>query len=512
MTAVLPPPPPRTDRRRALDGFARVLRAEWTKFRTVRGWVIGIAVAALVTVLIGILATAGPTLNHRPDAIPRGPDGRAVNDAFYFVHRTLRGDGSITVPVTSLTGMISAGPDMRRGVEPWAKAGIIVKDGLRPGSHYAAIMVTGGHGVRMQHDYVHDTAAPRAVASARWLRLVRSGETVTGYGSADGARWTRVGSVRLPGLATEVRAGAFVASPMDMAPTSHGATFDPAVATATFGTAVLTGGWTPGAWKGGQVGSAGTSGSYTDTLHGGFTESGRGLTVTGAGDIAPIVGGPALGTGYAVENLLVGAFAGILLTAVVGALFASAEYRRGLIRLTFAASPRRGRVLAAKALVIGLSAFLTGLVAAAVAIPLATMRARGHGFFVLPASAWTQARVVAGTALLFAVASVLALAVATLIRRGAAAVTIIVAVLVLPYVLATGGMLPDGPSAWLLRVTPAAGFAIQQTLVRYPQVDTVYTPSSGYFPLPPWAGFAVLCAYTAVALAAAAHLLRRRDA
>ena len=39
--------------RRAADGFGRLLRAEWTKFRTVRGWVIGIVVAALVTVGLG---------------------------------------------------------------------------------------------------------------------------------------------------------------------------------------------------------------------------------------------------------------------------------------------------------------------------------------------------------------------------------------------------------------------------------------------------------------------------
>ena len=28
------------------DGFAQLLRAEWTKFRTVRGWVLGMVVAA----------------------------------------------------------------------------------------------------------------------------------------------------------------------------------------------------------------------------------------------------------------------------------------------------------------------------------------------------------------------------------------------------------------------------------------------------------------------------------
>ena len=39
-----------------------------------------------------------------------------------------------------------------------------------------------------------------------------------------------------------------------------------------------------------------------------------------------------------------------------------------------------------------------------------------------------------------------------------------------------------------------------------------YTPANGYFPLAPWAGFAVLCAYVALALGVAALLLRRRDA
>jgi uncharacterized membrane protein len=63
-----------------------------------------------------------------------------------------------------------------------------------------------------------------------------------------------------------------------------------------------------------------------------------------------------------------------------------------------------------------------------------------------------------------------------------------------------------------LRLTPAAAFAIQQTVTQYPQVAGTYTPGNGYFPLAPWAGFAVLCGYTACALALAAFLLHRRDA
>jgi hypothetical protein len=73
-------------------------------------------------------------------------------------------------------------------------------------------------------------------------------------------------------------------------------------------------------------------------------------------------------------------------------------------------------------------------------------------------------------------------------------------------------VLPVGAADWLLRVTPVAGFSIQQTVQRYPLVAASYTPRNGYYPLPPLAGFAVLCAWAALALAVAALLLRRRDA
>jgi hypothetical protein len=43
-------------------------------------------------------------------------------------------------------------------------------------------------------------------------------------------------------------------------------------------------------------------------------------------------------------------------------------------------------------------------------------------------------------------------------------------------------------------------------------VSNAYTPSNGYFPLAPWADFAVLCGYAALTLGVAIFLLRRRDA
>jgi hypothetical protein len=150
-----------------------------------------------------------------------------VTDSFYFVRQPLSGNGSITVRVTSLTGLYSthgateagggsATAGMTPGVQPWSKAGIIVKASTRQGTAYAAMMVTGSHGVRMQWDFTHDVAGLTGKASAaspRWLRLTRSGDTVTGYDSADGVHWTRVGIATLAGLPSTAQAGLFAASP-----------------------------------------------------------------------------------------------------------------------------------------------------------------------------------------------------------------------------------------------------------------------------------------------------------
>ena len=228
--------------------------------------------------------------------------------------------------------------------------------------------------------------------------------------------------------------------------------------------------------------------------------------MTGSGDIAPLVE-----HGATVEQTLVGAFAGLVVLVVLGTMFIAAEYRRDLIRLTLAATPRRGRMLAAKAVVIGAVAFVVGLAAAAIALPIGEKILRSNGNDIYPTSAATDVRVAIGTAALFAVAAVLSLALGAVLRRSLGAVAAVVVLLVLPYLLAVGNALPVSAANWLLRVTPAAAFAIQQSIPQYSQVSFAYTPSAGYFPLAPWAGFAVLAVWTAVALAFATFLLRRRD-
>jgi ABC-type transport system involved in multi-copper enzyme maturation permease subunit len=512
------------------DGFVQLLHAEWTKLRTVRGWVIGLLVAAALTVGVGLLTAAGshssactiqpeqPQVCHAPPGPLLGPGGKPVTDGFYFVHQPLSGDGSITVRVSSLTGLISsdtAGPDQplagaRRGVQPWSKAGLIIKANTTQGSAYAAIMLTGGHGVRWQYDYTHDTPGAVSAAAPRWLRLTRSGDTITGDDSTDGTHWTRVGSARLAGLPATVPAGLFAASPDHLQTSNHlgggeSSTGGPTQATATFDQLSLDGGWSHRAWTGQNLGDT--------VVLGGFTQSGGTLTVSGSGDIAPAVigsGGPTSGADP--DRTLIGTFAGLIALIVVAALFVTTEYRRGLIRTTLAASPRRGRVLAAKAVVIGAVTFLVGLAAAAIAVPLGHYLQHANGDHVYPVSTATELRMIVGTAALLAVAAIAALALGTILRRGAGAVTAVIVAIVLPYILATASLLPVGAAQWLLRLTPAAAFAVQQSLIQYPQVSGDYTPTNGYYPLAPWAGFAVLCGYTAIALAVASYVLRRRDA
>jgi ABC-type transport system involved in multi-copper enzyme maturation permease subunit len=491
--------------------FRQLLHAEWTKFRTVPGWVSGMVVAALLVVLVALLAGVSSNQEGSPP-VPIGPGGEPVTDSFYFLHQPLAGDGSITVSVSALESSIpkSLG-DLQPGIVPWAKAGLIVKQGTGQGSPYAAIMVTGSHGVRMQDDYINDTAGlpgPVSAASPRWLRLDRSGDTITGYASTDGTNWAKVDTGQVSGLGSTVQVGLFVASPQAV----DGMGTSSSVSTATFGDLRFQGGWAGGEWIGELLGADSPSfAGFPGGGSGSFTESGGRFTVTGAGDIAPAVrySLPAAGT---LGNILTGTFAALIAVIVVGALFITTEYRKKLIHVTLAASPTRGRVLVAKAIVLGAVTFVAGLAGAIVAVPLGARLARANGVYIFPVTSSTELRVALGTAALLATASILALSVGAIVRSSAGAVTTVIVAIVLPYLLIANPFMPTSVANWLTRVTPAAAFAVQQTLVQYPQVASPYTPYNDYYPLAPWAGLAVLAGYAVASLAVAAVLLRRRDA
>ncbi len=458
--------------------FGGLLRAEWIKFRSVRGWVIGMILAALLMAFIGVFAAAnanvGCQINGGPPKsgkaclpqIPHGPGGEVVSDRFYFMHQPLTGNGSITARVTSLTGehadltgqpvQAGNGPALVPGFAPWSKAGIIIKQSTRLGS--------------------------------------------------------------ASGLPATVQVGMFATSPnYVVTQNSFGGSSNqagPSPATGVFDHVSLTAAAAGGTWTGTAIGGGGPfgagGGGPSPTP---FSRAGGTFTVTGSGDIAPVT--PGAGSGYptvTIEQSLAGAFLGLIAIVVVAAMFFTAEYRRGLIRTTLAATPRRGAVLAAKAVVIGAVAFVTGLIASLISIAVGVPKEQNQGQVVLTVPALTEARVIVGTAAVLAVAAVFAVALGAVLRRSAAAITVAVVTVVLPFLLAGLNIVPSGVGAWLLRLTPTAGLAIQQSIPRYPQVTSVLSPVRGYYPLSPYAGFAVLCLWAAGALGLAFVLLRRRDA
>ncbi len=484
-------------------------RREWTAFRT-RGRLLALATAALVTVLLALLAgyadRGGCSDPSGPVACPVdpvGPDGRTVSDQLYFAHHALGTHGSLTVRLTGMTGVITYPPpnhdELVTGVVPWAKVGIMIKDGTRRGSTYAALALTGHHGVHFQYDYAHDVAGRAGGVSAmapRWLRLTRDGDTITGYESLDGSRWTAVGTATLPHLPATAQAGLFATSPGDLTLVRVGLGGSTGQerftqASGTFDHVTLAGAADPVAWTGTALGEHGSTDWEKYHRPDGLTTTATTYTVTGTGDVGPL--GHVVA--HPIEKTLVGLPIALLVLIPLAARFARTE-------------PVGVRGLLARAAVVGLVGFGTGLVAAVVAVPagVAVLRVGGGGVLVTPAAGYL--RVVVGAAVLVGSAMVLAFGLAAVFRRAWAAVLVGIGVLVLPYLVTSVAFLPDAVANWWVGVTPAAGFAVLQTRMSYPQVLAHYATSNGYFPLPWWGGLLVLVAWTAAVLALAARTHR----
>lgn len=486
------------------------LRHEWTAFWT-RGRALAVLSAMLVMVAGAVLTSMPPratcsegTVETACPADPIGPQGSGVSDRLAFAHRTLDGDGSITVRLTSFTGIITYPPpkhdEIVAGLVPWAKAGVIIKDGTRQGSRYAALMMTGHHGVHLQHDYVNDiegSAGGATPKAPRWLRLTRAGDLVTGEESPDGSTWTTVGSVRLADLPATVEIGLFATSPGDQTLRSTalgGSTVETRFtqASGTFDHVTTTGSVSSEAWRTDLIGEMGAS--DWERLHRapGLTASGDALTVTGTGDIGPVgeVGQPRL------ESLLRGLPVALLILIGV----AVSARRPG-------ANPR-GRV-GPRAAVVAAAGFGTGLVGAGTSVVVGLTLATVNGTPMAPTSWLTELRVVVGVGAFSAASCLIALATADLLGRRRAAAALSAVAVVLLHVVAALPLLPDQVAQWILRVTPAAGFSVTQTLVDYPHVLAHTAPSEGFFPLPWWAGLVVTWLYAAGA--ATAMVIRTRS-
>jgi hypothetical protein len=181
-----------------------------------------------------------------------GTDIWDTGDQFRYVYQSLTGDGSMIARVDSLDGTPST----------WAKAGVMIRQGTGTGSQHSFMCMTGGDGngaswqgrpTEGQASVNQDATA--AVAPPYWVRIDRSGNTLTGYLSADGQTWESLGDPRDVAMDDPVLIG--------LALTSHNAA---QATSAQFSNVSFTGNVT-GAWEVAEIGAAQPEGNAPESVY-----------------------------------------------------------------------------------------------------------------------------------------------------------------------------------------------------------------------------------------------------
>jgi len=147
---------------------------------------------------IGTVGLPGSAIytNGAFTVIGSGDDIWNTADAFRFVYIVTNSTNfSITARVVSI-----------QNVNPWSKAGVMIRQSLDPGAVNALVAVTPGNGVTFQYrsspgggcNFINVTG----ISAPYWVRLVRNGDTFTAYRSPNGISWNTLGSVVLTNIST----------------------------------------------------------------------------------------------------------------------------------------------------------------------------------------------------------------------------------------------------------------------------------------------------------------------
>ena len=200
---------------------------------------------------------------------------------------------------------------------------------------------------------------------------------------------------------------------------------------------------------------------------------------------------------------LTGVSLGQAVAAVAGVLALGGEYGTGMIRVTLTAMPHRGRLLAAKALVLAGPVLVASALAAGAATAAGVIVLPGHGFTAghgFDLASWATARAWCCAALYLTLVAVLGLGVTAVVRDSAAATGVVLGLLYLfPIVASAVG--DQDLARRLDQIGPmSAGLDSQATIGLHS------------LPLAPWAGLCVVALWAAGAMACGGVLLRLRDA
>jgi hypothetical protein len=133
--------------------------------------------------LPGYFSFAGGTYS-----VTGGDNGNSnTSDQFQFPHTSITGSTTLIAEVTSVNGT---------STQAWA--GIILRDSTANDAAGAGIFLMPGGNVALEVRTTTGAAdqvtSVGGINAPQWVKLIRNGDTFTGYYSSDGVNWTQVGS------------------------------------------------------------------------------------------------------------------------------------------------------------------------------------------------------------------------------------------------------------------------------------------------------------------------------
>src|SRR5271167_4978874 len=120
------------------------------------------------------------------------------SDGFHFVYQPLSGDGTIVARVVSLQGSSAA------------QAGIMIRETLDPGANHVYLFDYSSAIWMTERTSTGASSTYQPLGSATlpyWVKLIRSGNVFTMYGSADGVNWLQLGTSQTISMAQSVYVG-----------------------------------------------------------------------------------------------------------------------------------------------------------------------------------------------------------------------------------------------------------------------------------------------------------------
>jgi ABC-2 type transport system permease protein len=197
---------------------------------------------------------------------------------------------------------------------------------------------------------------------------------------------------------------------------------------------------------------------------------------------------------------LVGNIFTLIVFSVFGVLMATREYSSGTMRLTLTATPKRGRVFAAKLLLTGAITLIAGFIAVAGMFGVAQLINGVYNGPVVGIGDPGIARLILGMSLTMPFFPVVGLALGFLMRSAAGAITAVLGLIWLPVIF--GEVLPTWWRENIVSVLP--GTAVDSFTIGHLVEENAYQD--------PAAGMAIACAWIIAFVGVAYVTFLRRDA